>query len=202
MIDGCWELLLNGTCDWTYRLINLLTTLECALNGGALLSANPVTLRGEKISYKTPLPADDPSIDLAGLKEMMKQHIKFFTDQSALSIYKLYLIDQAINPTPLYSSLLKGCMENGRDKTWGGSDYRLGGVVAAGAPDAANTLAAIKKWVFKRRSSSLRMWSMQCDIVMTPVVMKRNKNSTIESWSVSSRIPPNSGIMRKMWTTS
>lgn len=155
VIDGCWELLLNGTCDWTYRLINLLNTLECALNGGALLSTNPVTLRGEKISYKTPLPADDPSIDFDGLKEIMKQHIKFFTDQSALSIYKLYLIDQAINPTPLYSSLLKGCMENGRDKTWGGSDYRLGGVVAAGAPDAANTLAAIEKWVYTKKEFRL-----------------------------------------------
>jgi pyruvate-formate lyase len=151
VIDGCWELLLNGTCDWTYRLFNLLTTLECALNGGALLSANPVTLRGQKISYKTPLPADEPAMKFAGLQEIMKQHIKFFTDQSALSIYKLYLIDQAINPTPLYSSLLKGCMENGRDKTWGGSDYRLGGVVAAGAPDAANTLAAIEKWVYKKK---------------------------------------------------
>lgn len=147
VIDGCWEPLLNGTCDWTFRMLNLLTVLECSLNEGATLSSNPILLRGEKLCYRTPVP-DTFEI----LKQNMIEHIRFFTDQAALSIYKLYLIDQAINPTPLYSALLEGCMKNGRDKTWGGANYRLAGIIAAGVPDTVNTLAAVKKWIYDEKT--------------------------------------------------
>ena len=155
VIDGCWEPLLNGSCDWTFRMFNMLTALECALNGGATLSSNPILLRGQKLTYETPQPAVDKSIDFEGLKDIFKKHIKFFTDNSALSIYMLYLIDQAVNPDPLYSALLKGCMESGRDKTWGGADYKLAGIIPAAIPDAVNTLAAIKKWVYDKKEFEL-----------------------------------------------
>lgn len=150
VIDGCWEPLLNGSCDWTFRMFNMQTALECALNGGATLSSNPILLRGQKTSYETPLPAVEKDIDFEGLLKIFKKHIKFFTDNAALSIHKLYVIDQAINPNPLFSALLDGCMENGRDKTWGGAKYKLAGIIPAGVPNAANTLAAIKKWVYDR----------------------------------------------------
>ena len=151
VIDGCWEPLLNGTGDWTFRMFGMLTALECALNGGAGLSSNPSLLRGQKISYKTPIP-DEPGLEgYKKLQENMKNQIRFFTDQAAISIYSLYLIDQAINPTPLYSALLEGCMGKGRDKTWGGAKYRLAGLIAAGVPDAVDTLAALKKWVYEKK---------------------------------------------------
>ena len=151
VIDGCWEPLLNGTGDWTFRMFNMLTTLECALNGGATLSSNQALLRGQKLSYKTPVP-DEPSLKgYENLQKILKTHIRFFTDQAANSIYSIYLIDQAINPTPLYSALLEGCMQKGRDKTWGGAKYRLGGIIAAGVPDTINTIAALKKWVYMEK---------------------------------------------------
>lgn len=155
VIDGCWEPLLNGSSDWTFRMFNMLTALECALNGGATLSSNPILLRGQKLSYETPQPAVDKSIGFEGLQEILRRHIKFFTDNAALSIYMLYLIDQAINPNPLYSALLKGCMENGRDKTWGGAKYKLAGIIPAALPDTVNTLAAIKKWVYDKKEFEL-----------------------------------------------
>ncbi len=156
VIDGCWEPLLNGSCDWTFRMFNMLTALECALNGGATLSSNPILLRGQKLSYETPLPAaENADIDFEGLKEILIKHIKFFTDNAALSIHKLYVIDQAINPNPLYSALLKGCMKNGRDKTWGGADYKLAGIIPAAVPNTVNTLAAIKKWVYDLKEFEL-----------------------------------------------
>ncbi|RPH32671.1 MAG: formate acetyltransferase [Bacteroidales bacterium] len=155
VIDGCWEPLLNGSCDWTFRMFNMLTALECALNGGATLSSNEILLRGQKMTYETALPAVDKSIDFEGLKGILKKHIKFFTDNSALSIHMLYLIDQAVNPDPLYSALLKGCMKTGRDKTWGGADYKLAGIIPAAVPDTVNTLSAIKKWVYDKKEFEL-----------------------------------------------
>lgn len=155
VIDGCWEPLLNGSCDWTFRMFNMLTALECALNGGATLSSNPILLRGQKLTYETPLPAVDTGIDFEGLMNIFKKHIRFFTDNSALSIHMLYLIDQAVNPDPLYSALLKGCMKTGRDKTWGGADYKLAGIIPAAVPDTVNTLSAIKKWVYNKKEFTL-----------------------------------------------
>jgi formate C-acetyltransferase len=46
-------------------------------------------------------------------------------------------------------------MENGRDKTWGGANYKLAGVIAAAVPNAANTLAAIQKWVYNEKTFQL-----------------------------------------------
>ncbi len=156
VIDGCWEPLLNGNCDWTYRMTNLLDALECALNRGAMLTSDPVLLRGEKLSHLTaPPPENNEEMGFAGLQELMKTHINFFTNQAALSVYKLYLIDQAVYPSPLYSTFLKGCMESGRDKSWGGSEYRLAGVVSAGIPQTVNTLAAIEKWVYQKKEFSI-----------------------------------------------
>ena len=155
VIDGCWEPLLNGSCDWTFRMFNMQTALECALNGGATLSSNPILLRGQKTSYETPQPAVDKNINFEDLQKILRKHIRFFTDNAALSIHKLYVIDQAINPNPLYSALLKGCLENGRDKTWGGANYKLAGIIPAGVPNTVNTLAAIKKWVYDTKEFDL-----------------------------------------------
>ena len=150
VVDGCWEPLLNGKNDWTFRMLNLLNILECTLNEATGLSSNPIYLKGTKLSYGTP-PADDPGIDFESLKKIMEQHISFFTDQALLSIYSLFLIDQAVNPTPLASGLMEGCLRTGRDRTWGGAKYRLAGIVGSGAPDVVNTLAAIKKWVYDQK---------------------------------------------------
>lgn len=47
-------------------------------------------------------------------------------------------------------------MQQGRDKSWGGAEYNLGGTILIGIPDMINTLAAIKKWVFDEKKYSLQ----------------------------------------------
>jgi formate C-acetyltransferase len=143
-VDGCWEPILNGVSEWTFGMINGMSILECALNRGAALSSNPALLRGQKLSIDT---GELESFD--SLKEALAKQIQFFVDQSTLAMCLYYLTSEFVVPSPLVSALFGTCLENGRDKSWGGAEYNLGGTVLGGIPDMINTLAAIKKWVFE-----------------------------------------------------
>ena len=143
-VDGCWEPIFNGKCDWTFGMINGLTILECTLNGGATLNPNPELLKGEKLS-----PLTGKITNYQDFQEAFKTQIQFFVDQSAISMYKYYMLDEYIIPSPLISAFFGTCMENGRDKSWNGAEHTIGGTILGGVPDMINTIAAIKKWVIE-----------------------------------------------------
>ncbi len=149
-VDGCWEPILNGESDWTFGMINGMVILQCALNQGATLDPNPGMLRGGKMSYISPKVTDYKSF-----KEAFKGHMQFFADQSTFGLYAYYMMDEFVNPSPLFSSVLGTCMENGRDKSWGGPKYNIGGTIMIGVPDMINTMAAIKRWVFDNKKYTL-----------------------------------------------
>lgn len=153
VVDGCWEPILNAKCDWTFGMVNLLTALECALNRGALLMNNPSLLRGQKKSYATKDISQMASFE--DLLAALRFHIGFFTDMVGLSIYRFYTIDASVTPTPFFSALLGNCLEKGIDKTWGGADYILGGIISTAAPNCANALVAIREFVFEKKKYRL-----------------------------------------------
>lgn len=153
VVDGCWEPILNANGDWTFGMINMLTCMECALNSGRLLTNTPNLLGGKKMGYASLPPENIRTFD--ELLEQLKFHIGFFTDKVALQLYSFYSIDASVTPTPFFSSIFSNCLEKGIDKTWGGADYNLGGVIASAMPNAANALAALKQWVFEKRKYTL-----------------------------------------------
>lgn len=167
-VDGCWEPIFNGISDWTFGMINGMNILQCALNRGAILDTNPGMLRGGKLSYISPKVTDYNSF-----KEIFKGHMEFFVDQSACGLYAYYMMDEFVNPSPLFSSVLGTCMERGRGKSWGGPEYNIGGTILIGLPDMINTIVAIKKWVFDNKKYTLdeAMDAMRCNFV---VALKEN----------------------------
>ncbi len=56
-----------------------------------------------------------------------------------------------IAPLPLFSALVEGPLDNGRDITCGGEKYQQQGIVAKGLSHTADSLAAIKKLVFEEK---------------------------------------------------
>jgi len=58
-------------------------------------------------------------------------------------------------PSPMFSLVLEGCIEKGRDSVWGGSKYNSSGVQAIGGPDIADSFAAIDQVVFIDKRCSL-----------------------------------------------
>ena len=142
-VDGCWEPILNGKSDWTFSMLSALTPLECALNQGALLTNDPELLRGAKKAHRTIKPGNYDE-----LLDAFSSQLSFFVDQGVISLFLYYMMDEYACPSPLLSAYLGGCMERGRDKSWGGTSYNIGGIILSGVPNVVNTLAAIRKWVF------------------------------------------------------
>ncbi len=153
VVDGCWEPILNAKGDWTFGMIHMLTVMECALNSGNALTNAEAQLKGSKLAYATPDAEDIESFDQ--LLDACREHIRFFTDQVALRTYNFYTIEGSVTPTPLFSALLGDCLKKGIDKTWGGADYIIGGIIAIAVPNAANSLSAIKKYVFDEKVYTL-----------------------------------------------
>jgi len=54
-------------------------------------------------------------------------------------------------PTPLASSLFKGCIESGKDVHEGGTTFNSSGIQALGVTDVADSLHAIEEVVFKKK---------------------------------------------------
>jgi pyruvate-formate lyase len=60
-----------------------------------------------------------------------------------------------IRPSPLNSLLTEGCLESGRDVTWGGALYDYTSIQGVGLADTGESLFALKKMVFDDQNLSL-----------------------------------------------
>ena len=61
-----------------------------------------------------------------------------------------------LSPTVYESALIEGCIEKGKPRELGGAHYNFNtGVVGAGAPDAGDSLSAIKKLVFEEKKITM-----------------------------------------------
>lgn len=56
-----------------------------------------------------------------------------------------------IRPTPFLSSLIDGCLEKGKDVTWGGARYNSSGTAMIGLADVVDSLIAVKKLVYEEK---------------------------------------------------
>ncbi len=153
IIDGCWEVLLNGKCDFTYNMVNMLEVMECTLNRGALLSSSNMFLRGSKKSFLSEKPDNIKSY--SEFKQVFEEQLEYFVNKVCMQLYDNYCLEGSVTPVPLFSSLLGTCLERGIDKTSGGCEYNLGGVVYIAMPNTANAFASIKKWVYEEKKYTL-----------------------------------------------
>ena len=145
-IDGCWEPILNGESDWTFGMQSCLTIFQCAINQGAVLDTNIGMLRGSKVSFRS-----KQVTNYEEFKDSFQKYMQFFVDQSTFTLYQCYTMDEFVIPSPLLSSVLGKCLERGRDKSWGGAGFNIGGTILTGVPDTINNIAAIKKYVFEEQ---------------------------------------------------
>lgn len=59
-------------------------------------------------------------------------------------------------PTPFESSLIDGCIEKGKSREEGGARFNFKQFVGAGAPDAGDSLTAVRKLVYEDKSVSMK----------------------------------------------
>lgn len=59
-------------------------------------------------------------------------------------------------PVPLLSSFISDCIENGKDITYGGSRYNFSGVQGIGIANLADSLHALKRFVFEEKRCTFK----------------------------------------------
>jgi formate C-acetyltransferase len=134
--------------DTTAAMVNLPLMLELALNNGVS------RLTGQQIGLKTGDPKKFKSYD--EVWDAYKKQVEALVPVGMLSrsVDRQTYADFA--PSPFLSALYRGCLEKGLDITNGGTaPYMTEGHGLIGAPNAGDSLAAIKKVVFEDRKMTM-----------------------------------------------
>jgi len=90
----------------------------------------------------------------ASFDEMLaayKKQVEYVTDHTINMANKAQKIYADINPNPFRSCLIQGCIEKGRDYKNGGPLYNHGQVLAEGIADTADSLAAMKYFIYETK---------------------------------------------------
>jgi len=141
-VAGCGKGSHNG------GYLNAAAALEFALTNGYWRHGK------REISIATGDPVEFGSFDeLFSAFEAQFRHIVSIL--LGVSLKAEYMHEQS-SPTPYISCLTEGCMENGLDRTRGSARYNLGlSFRSVGLADVADSLAAIKKFVFEDKTISM-----------------------------------------------
>ena len=152
-VIGCVEMASQGR---TYNssdacLFNLPLCLELALNKGRrFLGWNPLCQRFGA--------ATSPVAHMTSFEDVVfafRAQVNDAVDEMVRVISWLEKTYRIVRPTAINSIVTQGCLDKGKDVTWGGGLYDLTSIQVAGLADAGDSLYAIKKLVFEEKRMSL-----------------------------------------------
>ena len=147
-ILGCVEPIIEGKSDPRPNIgyVNLPKILEITLNNGR----NPKT--GELVGKET----GDPRAftDFNELWRAYEEQIDYAIELLTLADRKAAGVLAEHKPTPFISSLLEGCLTNGKTMQDGGATYNSGGIMGVGVAIAADSLATLRKYIFEDKELS------------------------------------------------
>lgn len=147
-VDGCWELVIPGKTEFRYGHVESLLLLELTLNHGYS------RIRGEQEGLDVGDPLEFKTYEelLKAYKKQMDNAIDKFIKNASSAYYLL----SRIAPTPLMSSLMDDCIAKAEDMTQGAAYEVVWSPVITGVPDTADSLAAIKKFVFEEKRITMK----------------------------------------------
>ncbi len=133
--DGCWEVIVPGRTNFGYRPFDALVALQRAL-----------------------FPPRD-GVDFEGFYADFVLELKKLCDELRDSIEQEFYSEPNTHPAAVLSLLMPSCRESGRSYCDFGAEYTVRALHAGGLPDAANSLLAIKKYVFDEKRLTLNALS-------------------------------------------
>ena len=145
-VVGCVELTGAGnSIGYTSgQAVRLPQVLEATLFGGRLSAAG-----WKLVGAPTP-----PATEFKSFEDVKKAFVEQLSYAIDLMIRRTELKDKVIAenyPLPLFSATIEGCIESGKDVTWGGARYNHATISAQALATVANSLAAIKWAVFDNK---------------------------------------------------
>jgi pyruvate formate-lyase/glycerol dehydratase family glycyl radical enzyme len=136
--------------------ISLVAALEMALLNGRLRimgkSIGPAT--GDPRTFRT----------FGEFMDAYKKQVSFMVSVIAKAVNIKDLSYRAAFPSPFISSTLSGCIKNARDMTSGGANYTFSSMSARGLGTAADSIAAIKHFVFDEKALSMEKLISMLDV--------------------------------------
>ena len=147
-IVGCCELAprgFMGRVNGAY--LNVARVVDLAINNGV------DRLTGKQIGPATGAPDTLKTFDdvLNAVKTQMAYFIKMNTTNNLI----VDMVQRQETPHVLLSSFLEGCIESGKDLTWGGTLYGATPTQAVGLATGSDSLMAIKKVVFEEKKITM-----------------------------------------------
>lgn len=150
VVNGCVEPGIPGKHSSATSSLefNLVAPFEMAMNNGK----HP--LMNWELGPKTGRIENDDFRDFEAFWQAFEGQCTFLFEQSITGNNQLGKIYQKHQPAPLLSSMVEGCITNGKGITRGGAKYNSSGVSIIGLTDVVDSLTAIKKLVFDTKVCS------------------------------------------------
>ena len=149
----------GGTGSEAY--MNLAAGLVMAINDGF----NPIPM----INGFVPAPPGSPNLrmgistgylyDMTSIEQVrqaFKTQLEYFIKWHALNINSYEIVAREVIPQPMVSATMGGCMEKGKDVTWGGAKYNTTGIIGIGIGNVADGLNIIDHCCFKEKVCTTR----------------------------------------------
>jgi formate C-acetyltransferase len=108
---------------------------------------------GKRLGPETGDPRNFKSFD--ELMDAYRKQVEYFVEKMVIAMDACDRAHAELKTTPFISFAIEDCIKSGKDVTWGGARYNFTGPQAVGVADVADSLAAVKKFVFDERIISM-----------------------------------------------
>lgn len=136
-VVGCVELSIPGKVYGLHdiAMLNIMKIMEKVL----------YSFENEEVSFKM-------------IYNKIKEKISYYVSLMAKGSNLVDLGHRKYAPVPLLSTLMQDCIQNGKDITEGGAKYNFSGVQGIGLPNLADSLMALKTFVFDEKNIVLMIF--------------------------------------------
>ncbi len=157
-VVGCVEPDVSGkTYGWhDAGHMNMAKVLELAINNGRCFHCNSECRRwaecgalGKRLGPQTGDLAEMKSFD--EVLESFDKQMKYWCDQMVALLNAVDIAHQNVRPLPFLSTVMYGCVKNGKDVTMGGTKYNFTGPQGIGIGTVGDGLSTIKQLVFEEK---------------------------------------------------
>ncbi len=148
-IVGCVELAPQGFQGRVNGgMLNVARVVDLAMNNGI------DRLTGKQLGLQTGEPEDFKTFD--DLFEAVRKQMDFMLKHQVINAMIVDFVQRENTPHLFLSSLIDGCIDNGKDMTRGGSKWGATPILMAGLATAANSLTAVKNQVFDLKKIDMK----------------------------------------------
>jgi len=153
-VIGCVEL---GSQGRTYHssdaaLFNIPICLELALNQGRQFNSNLIA-KIDRLGAAT-MPVHTMTC-FEDVINAYREQVKHSVDEAVKVTKWIERVHRVYRTSPVNSIITEGCLEKGKDVTWGGAIYDYTSFQATGVADTGDSLYAINKLVYEDKRYSL-----------------------------------------------